>query len=240
MTVSAVLLLGSNHTELGEVATEELPPQVAVGISRGRFPKGYAHVDPNEDAVFAATDGTTTILVVADGHHGFDAAHEAVLTVADITPRLIDEDLESTVRDLAAAAIAAVAITVPSLDSPRNTSATALTIAAIRDHTIAASTIGDTSCLISTRRRTVRLGTSTPFLDPHTDPGMLHVDVGEVPAKGVIVVASDGFTDFAKPVGRSVRSTPNHSPMKAVDSLIADAFAGGAGDNIAVAVFTTA
>ncbi|MEA3502778.1 MAG: hypothetical protein U9R47_08390, partial [Actinomycetota bacterium] len=74
----SILLLGSDHTELGEVEIAELSPHVAVGISRGRFPKGYAHVDPNEDAVFAATDGTTAIIAVADGHHGFDAAEAAI------------------------------------------------------------------------------------------------------------------------------------------------------------------
>ena len=74
----SALLLGEDHTELEEVAITEVTPNLAIGISRGRFPKGYPHVDPNEDAVYAATDGTTTVLVVADGHQGFDAARAAI------------------------------------------------------------------------------------------------------------------------------------------------------------------
>jgi hypothetical protein len=96
MTVRSIVLLGSDHTELEQIAIEELTPNVAIGISRGRFPKGYPHLDPNEDAVFAATDGTTTVLAVADGHHGFDAAREAILTISDTTPSVINGEAEKS------------------------------------------------------------------------------------------------------------------------------------------------
>jgi hypothetical protein len=79
------LLLGSGHENLGEFEIEEVSSHIAIGISRGRFPKAYAHIDPNEDAVSAATDDTTTVLAVADGHNGFDAARTAILAIADTT-----------------------------------------------------------------------------------------------------------------------------------------------------------
>ena len=72
--IRSSLLLGSNYETLGDVAIEEITPQLAIGISRGRFRKGYPHVDPNEDAVIVAADDATTVLAVADGHNGFDAA----------------------------------------------------------------------------------------------------------------------------------------------------------------------
>jgi hypothetical protein len=70
----SALLVGSDHTELDEVAIEEVTRNLAIGISCGWFPKGHPHADPNDDTVFAATDGNTAILAVADGDHGFDAA----------------------------------------------------------------------------------------------------------------------------------------------------------------------
>jgi serine/threonine protein phosphatase PrpC len=232
----AALLLGSNYTQLGEVALEELPPNLAIGISCGRFPKGYEHVDPNEDAVFVGTDGSTTILVVADGHRGFDAAHETVLTIADITPSLITVELESLVRDLAVAAVASVARTIPNLNPPRDVSRTALTICAIRDNRIAATTIGDTACLIASKRRVTRIGSTDRFLGPGTDPRSIRIDTADVPRGSTVVVASDGYTNFVESVDRSVRAASNQAPRDAVEALIADAFAGGAGDNVAVAV----
>ena len=235
-TTLTVLILGSDHTDLGEIEISELSPNIAIGISRGRFPKGYPHVDPNEDAVFAATNETTTILVVADGHHGFDAARAAIQAISNATPQIIDADLETIVHDLATAAIKAVAETIPSLPPPRDTSRTALTICAIRHTTIATATIGDTSCLISARRRVKRIGSSDQFLSPDTDPQMIRVETTDLPPKATVVVSSDGFTNFAQDIDRSVRTASKQAPKDAVEALIAAAFAGGAGDNIAVGI----
>jgi len=238
-TTRSVLLLGSDHTELGEVEISVLSPNTAIGISRGRFPKGYAHVDPNEDAVFAATDGTTTVLAVADGHHGFDAAKAAITALAGATAKIIGRSLESIVRDLTASAIAAVAENIPSLPPPRDTSRTALTICAIRDTEFATTTIGDTTCLVATKHRVRRIGASSPFLSPDTDGQTIRVDVTEVPPNSTFVVASDGFTDFVQEIDRTVRMVSEQSPEDAVEALMAAAFAGGAGDNIAVGIIRT-
>jgi len=49
------VLWGHDHPQLGVVATEEISPRVAIALSRGKYPKGYPHLDPNEDAVAAPT-----------------------------------------------------------------------------------------------------------------------------------------------------------------------------------------
>ena len=177
----SALLLDSDHTEFDEVAIEEVAPNLAIGISCGRFPKGYPHADPNEDAVFAATDGNTTILAVADGHHGFDAACAAITAIAEAATAPTDETAQLIVRRLTVTAIDAVAATVPFLPPPRGTSRTALTVAVIRDDSFATTTIGDTACFVATRSRAKRLGTPTDFLSPDKDPAAIGVETVRLP-----------------------------------------------------------
>jgi len=124
----SALLVGSDHTELDEVAIEEVTPKLTIGISCGWFPKGYPHADPNEDAVFAATDGNATIVAVADGHHGFDAARAAITAIAEAATAPTDETAQLIARRLTVTAIDAVVATVPFLPPPRDTSRTALTM----------------------------------------------------------------------------------------------------------------
>jgi serine/threonine protein phosphatase PrpC len=71
--VRCVLLRGREHLELGAVDVVGEGP-AAVAISLGGAPKPYAHQDPNEDAVLFATGRAGTLLAVADGHNGFEAA----------------------------------------------------------------------------------------------------------------------------------------------------------------------
>jgi serine/threonine protein phosphatase PrpC len=73
----SALLRGREHGALdvlGAVAEE----RVAIAISRGGFAKQYAYVDPNEDAVAFAFGARATLLAVADGHSGFEAAEVAL------------------------------------------------------------------------------------------------------------------------------------------------------------------
>ena len=233
----SALLLGEDHTELGEVAIREVTPNLVIGISRGRFPKGYAHVDPNEDAVFAASDGATTILAVADGHHGFDASRAAVTAIAQTAPTATIEPAETIARILAEAAIRAVAATVPLLAAPRNTSRTSLTICVIADETAAAVTIGDTACYRAARRRATRIGTDSEFLSPKTKLASIQTETTQVQRNAAIVVTTDGLIDFAVDPETLIRSTAKLGASDAAERLVEAAFAGGAGDNIAVALY---
>jgi hypothetical protein len=57
--VQRTLLLGTDHTELGHLVTETLGP-IAVGLGRGRHPKAYPYLDPNEDALTVPPAATST------------------------------------------------------------------------------------------------------------------------------------------------------------------------------------
>ena len=229
------LLLGVDHAQLGEVRIEELGPSVAVGISRGRFPKGYPHVDPNEDAVFAAADGETVVMAVADGHSGFDAALAAIRAVADAPLPTRAVALDTVVRDRVWAAVEAVNAVVGHLVAPRDASRTSLTVAATRHGRIATCTIGDTACFVTTRRRATRIGGVTRFLAPDTDASAIHVEAAHLPSRGTVILASDGVLDFVGDPAHQIRQVAGMAPAASVESLISAAFSGGAGDNVSVA-----
>ena len=237
-TLHSILLLGEDYAELEEIRIRDLTPKVAIGISRGRFPKGYPHVDPNEDSVFAAIDGTTTILAVADGHHGFDAARAAMLAIAEAAPQFLNDSLEDVVYRLATSATEAVSKAVPPLPSPRDTSRTSLTIAAIRDNAVAATTIGDTALFVVAGRRMTRLGIDSGYVSSATDPTAIEVISASFSHKAMLILTSDGFLDFAADPKAALRAAASLRACDAVDHLISEAFSGGAGDNLAIAVHT--
>jgi hypothetical protein len=106
----------------------------------------------------------------------------------------------------------------------------------VRGGILAASTIGDTVCFVATKRRVQQVGTANPFLSPDTDPDTITIDILDLPAKSIVFVASDGFTDFAKPLARTIRAATKQEPRNGIDMLMGAAFAGGAGDNIAIGV----
>lgn len=233
----SVALLGEDHTELGATAVEIVQPGLAVGLSRGRFPKGYPHVDPNEDAVFGAAGSGLTVLAVADGHNGADAATAAIDALADAAPRLVPGDPAAALRHLTAAVADSVDGRVAGLPEPRDASRTALTIAVLAGFELATASFGDTACLIVHRRRVLRLGASAGFLAPGTDPAAAHVSRASLPPGAMVVLASDGLLDFVPHLGRLLRTLASSPAPIVVERLLAAAFAGGAGDNLAVAVY---
>ena len=232
----SALLLGPDYTVLGRAEVTELDPTVAIGISRGRFRKGYPHIDPNEDAVLASTDDSTTVLAVADGHRGFNAAHAAIGAIAEASGVTADLSPDAAVRYLANAAAASVEGTVPLLDEPRNRSATALTIAVVRHGSLATCTIGDTACFVVAQRRVACLGSPTPFLSSTGSTRSVAVQTASVASGSTVVVTSDGFIDFVGSPYRAMREARGLSVGAAVAHLIDAAFVGGAGDNIAIAM----
>jgi len=65
----------------------------AIAISRGGAKKTYAHRDPNEDACGFAFSPAGTVLAVADGHAGSDAAQIAIeYAINQLAPRLLAAD----------------------------------------------------------------------------------------------------------------------------------------------------
>ena len=73
----SAVLRGREHTDLGAIAAVA-EDGVAIALSRGGAPKTYGHTDPNEDAAAFAIGAAGSLLAVADGHSGFEAAEVAV------------------------------------------------------------------------------------------------------------------------------------------------------------------
>ncbi|GIU92148.1 MAG: hypothetical protein KatS3mg011_1054 [Acidimicrobiia bacterium] len=227
-------LWGSDHTELGVIATETLGERIGLGISRGRFPKGYPYVDPNEDVVLAATDGTTDLLAVLDGHNGFDAARAATQAILDRVEDLFSLLPEEAAAEAITVAGAAVRDAVSGLTGVRRSSGTTICVAVVAGSRLAVASAGDSTAVLVGEdsrvltRTTPALGHGRYRFDEH--PITAVVDAGDR-----LVVATDGLWDF---LGGADRLRPEllDSPRLAVSRLIEAAFNGGAGDNVGVAV----
>lgn len=233
----SALLLGSDHPDLGEVAITTLGEDLAIGLSRGRFPKGYGHIDPNEDAVFAATNGSASVFAVADGHNGFDAAQAAVEAIADAAPQVLSAPLALGAERLVAVAADRVRALVPRREPPRDRSGTALTVCVARPGEMATATLGDSGYVLATKRRVRTERGRSRFLTPQTDVAGAAIDVVSLPGRGLVVAASDGLFDFtrdtlAATLGDSLGATPEDT----VENLVDLAGRGGAGDHLSIAV----
>jgi serine/threonine protein phosphatase PrpC len=77
------LLRGREHTKLGVVATLAEGP-CAIALSRGGHKKTYRYRDANEDAAGFALGPEGTLLAVADGHGGHEAAELAVAKLFEL------------------------------------------------------------------------------------------------------------------------------------------------------------
>lgn len=71
------LLLGRAQQAFGDVGAAS-DANVAVALSRGGAAKPYAHTDPNEDAVLAASGARGFLVAAADGHWGLHASEAAI------------------------------------------------------------------------------------------------------------------------------------------------------------------
>ena len=233
----SALLLGSDHPDLGEIAVETISDDLAIGLSRGRFPKGYPHVDPNEDAAFAAANDSAVVFAVADGHNGFDAARAAMEGIADTTPQVLGAPATLAVQRLLTVAIDRVRSTVPPLASPRNKSGAALTIGFARGGDMTTATLGDSGYALATKRR-VRLNVGRArFLTPATDPTTVPIETVSLPSGSLIVAASDGVFDFASDaLGTHLRSPVAGNAADIAADIIDLAGQAGAGDHLSVAV----
>jgi len=216
-------LFGSDYPTLGDVGVVTLAESTAAAISRGRFPKGYPHVDPNEDAVALAVSDDARLLAVADGHNGFEAAKAAIEAILEAAGTLVvDADLASAMQ----AASSAISVVVADLAPPRSESRSALSLALIHDGFLHIATAGDTVVVV---------GGTAPFLGPDLDTEPVVAGLALEPGD-LVVVASDGLPDF---LGRDwpdrLAGLASENAESFVRAAVAAAFAGGAGDNIAVA-----
>lgn len=234
-----LLMLGSDHLELGAVAARVLPPSVGAAISAGRFPKPVPPVDPNEDAVLAAVAGGRALLAVADGHHGFDAAAAAVEALAGAAGSLLapEEHAAAAVRE--ALRVATVAAREAGALSPSG-SETALTVAVTAPGGGAVGTIGDTAAVHLGGRRPRVVSRPTPFSGhPRALDRARVADVRLAPGDRLLL-ASDGLYDF---LGRGWErrladlAVAHEAPGELAEAAVRLALAAGASDNVAVALW---
>lgn len=237
------LLLGRDHTTRGTTVVLGAG-RCAVGIARGWEPKPYAYVHPNEDAVAAVDGDDGHMLVVADGHHGFQASHEAVMAALELLgspPRPADLRPRD-IREIARMIAERVWTMLPG-DAP---SRTTLVVALRGPGHLQWFAAGDSALLVVDPRGPLRLPTLSRWFigdDPSvaaTRRGFRHGRMGLSP-KATVVAATDGYTDYlpghlppADAAASAVRDAADAE--HAVAALLEQAREGGAGDNVGVSV----
>ncbi len=236
--VRTVTLLGSDYPTLGEVATASLAPAAGLALSRGRYPKSYAHLDPNEDAAFAAWGSQGSLALVADGHNGFDAALAAVLAARQLAEEALAEshDLATVLARLGGRIAAGVARKLSASPEDRRRSRTALTAVLLLPGGGATLQAGDTVALRIRDGRAQQLTKPRPFIG-HSGAALETRGV-RTRAGDRLVLASDGIVDY---IGRDWtaavgRLAASGSPEQAGRALVEAAMAGGAGDHLATVV----
>ncbi len=75
--MKTAVLHGHERTRFGEIGAVA-EGDAAIVLSRGAVQKRYRYTDPNEDCAAFALGECGTLLVVADGHHGRQAAEVAI------------------------------------------------------------------------------------------------------------------------------------------------------------------
>lgn len=228
-----IALWGPDHTSLGAVATASLGPRIAIAISRGRHPKGYPSVDPNEDAVLASRRGESVILAVVDGHNGFDAAREAMHAVGRALPHLhgdeggldLGRDITRRIREV-----------LPSLGNDRRSTGTALLVASIRDGRLRCRAWGDAGLVVVRGGRVRRVDKPSPFLSGAAPPSGTEVRL-RVRTGDAVIAATDGLFDFLGDRWRSVMGAAvDTESATTVRGLMDAVFASAGSDNVAIAV----
>lgn len=238
-----VLLHGTDHSDLGADATSPCGPRCAVGLTRGRQPKPYAHLDPNEDIAAARELPGGVALVVADGHNGIEAAHAAsthVLAALDEQPTSLKRTAAELVALLTAAGQAAWEAT-RTHPYPRRGSRTALGIVLADGPRVQWAVIGDVAVITG--------GTGAPRVLNTLDEVFLggpseerHIaelsDIGTVALQPGewLVLASDGLLNFAPLAAVDALLSSGGQPEEVAGGLLRLAGDHGAGDNVAVAV----
>lgn len=242
---SSVIVLGVDHEAPGATFTAPVGDGAALGIARGWRPKPYAYVDPNEDAVAAVIGEHAQMLVVADGHNGRRASHDAVRAVVDLLgggphrPELGVEglvDVVASVDDRVSA--------VPAAGRVR--SRTTLVVALRSRSVLQWVSVGDSALLAVTAERSHLLSRPTRWfvgdgLGRDAILRTLPAGTVDLPASAAVLLATDGWTDYL-PRGMTPQAAAAAAvsgadgPETAVRAVLSQAREGGAGDNVGVVV----
>ena len=226
------VLWGKDHVDLD---------QIAVAITRGRHRKAYAYTDPNEDAAVAVVGRRATLLAVADGHNGWAATEAAMTAVVssigdDPPPQLSDDELVDLFHDAGRAVLDVTER--PGFPTPD--SRTTLVIALVSPGSVQWASFGDSAAYLVTGAAGAKLSQSRHRFVGYPMPRqavehLLDRGTTEVPDGAWVVVASDGFVDFARPFPTAPFADAEDAETVA-RGLVLAACEGGAGDNVAVGV----
>ncbi|MEA2126018.1 MAG: family protein phosphatase [Solirubrobacteraceae bacterium] len=246
---TAAVLWGTDHEELGVIATAPLGPNAAIANTRGRFMKAYRFEDPNEDTVAGVIGPRATLLVCADGHNGALAPNVAVQTVldafgADPPPELDDRAWIDLFGDVNDAVIARKGV-----GSEQPASNTVLLVALASPGHLSWAAIGDGAIVVgppgAQRARQVNKEAmrfigypmNKRSLKSTVQRGATDLDPGEW-----VVVVTDGLSEFVAPlrpadvVPRVLATLDPPTAEAAARALVDTACSAGAGDNVAAAV----
>lgn len=250
-------LWGDEHTGLGEVHVERVADRVALAITRGRHPKRYSYVDPNEDAVSAVVGERATLLVAADGHEGFASTRAAV--EASLARLAGDGDPdpetgEDALADAVYAAGEAVQAATRELAGRPRESRTTLIVAILDERptadgarTLRYASMGDSALLILGGGRPREFGhrvhhfVGFPLTRDRAAQVIRRGTDRLAPGEWVVAI-TDGFTEFVDLAEPAAAAEAVLATLDAPDAaslaraLIARADAAGAGDATSVVV----
>ncbi len=204
-------LFGREHTILGGFSTVS-EGRVAVGLSLGGAAKVYAHKDPNEDAVAFAIGEGGTLLVVADGHHGHQAAEIAVAELLRIAaPAWTEPGLSDLRRNWQSEASATLydlnmAIVESTLDGAPQDARTTLAIVLVRpeDNLLAYASMGDSHIFhvgeveavdlaFDAKRRSFYLGSAAESQQTLSERAVVNCE--DLAGTRAVFLATDGFSE---------------------------------------------
>jgi serine/threonine protein phosphatase PrpC len=234
---SALWLLGRDFPDLGTSGFVVHAQGGALALSRGRLPKPYAHVDPNEDAALLAHAERGTLLAVTDGFNGVAASELALAEVERSVDRLLDEDPEAFEEE-----IRSLARRIGSRDHRLGESHTCLALIAIAGEICHVAGFGD-SCAF-------RATAPEPLIPPDDPPAWTVLgEAADLPPSSRfaahfravpgerLAVVSDGVTNFTRSSVPETLAGARDDGEAAV-RILEDALAGGAGDNVSVVTFS--
>jgi serine/threonine protein phosphatase PrpC len=246
---TAAVLRGTDHEELGEVASVAVGERAAIANTRGRYKKTYRYLDPNEDTVAAVLGARATLLVCADGHNGSLAPNiavdEVLAALADDPPA---ELAESDWLELFHAVNEAV-VAKKGIGSEQPASNTVLMVALVSPGGLSWAAIGDGAIVVgrpgAQRARQVNREAMRFIGHPMNrraikntvQRGSLALDADQW-----VVAITDGLSEFVAPlrpadvVPRVLATVRPPTAEAAALALVDTACSAGAGDNVAVAV----
>jgi serine/threonine protein phosphatase PrpC len=238
MPTQAVALLGRDYPQLGPLGAVALPSGGALALSRGQEPKPYRHVDPNEDAALIVRAPAGVLLSVADGHNGVAASELAIDAV-----RASAGDLLAGAPSQFATGIEAL---VESLAEPLHEvapSRTSLLVAALVADRCVYACIGDCSLYRASAREPVTedtqpvLGAELRFDDERRRA--VFGDFARVAGERIVLV-TDGVTNFVTSDVVPDLLVREGDDGECARAICRAAMRMGAGDNVAVALFSGA